>query len=31
VKLTPKALAMLQYFVTHPGQVVTKEELFQAV
>jgi ATP-dependent Clp protease ATP-binding subunit ClpA len=22
---------MLQYFVTHPGQVVTKEELFQAV
>jgi DNA-binding winged helix-turn-helix (wHTH) protein len=31
VKLTPKALAVLRVLVTRAGQVVTKEELFQAV
>ena len=31
VKLTPKALALLQTLVTRSGQVVTKDELFQAV
>ncbi|MGH9425001.1 MAG: winged helix-turn-helix domain-containing protein, partial [Terriglobia bacterium] len=28
VKLTPKALAALSYFVAHPGQLVTKDDLF---
>jgi TolB-like protein/Flp pilus assembly protein TadD len=31
VKLTPKAFATLSYFVAHPGQLVTKEDLFAAV
>jgi TolB-like protein/DNA-binding winged helix-turn-helix (wHTH) protein/Flp pilus assembly protein TadD len=31
VKLTPKALAVLCLLVTRPGQVVTKDELFQTV
>jgi DNA-binding winged helix-turn-helix (wHTH) protein len=31
VRLTPKALAVLHVFVTRPGQVVTKDEFFQAV
>jgi len=31
VKLTPKSLAVLCYLVDREGQVVTKEELFQAV
>ena len=31
VKLTPKALALLRFFLTQPGQVVTKEELFRTV
>src|SRR5215470_3195248 len=29
--LTPKAFAVLRYLVEHPGQLVTKEEIFQAV
>ena len=31
VRLTGKAFAVLRYFVEHPGQLVTKDELFQAV
>jgi predicted ATPase/DNA-binding winged helix-turn-helix (wHTH) protein len=31
LKLTAKALAVLRYLVAHPGQVVTKAELFAAV
>ena len=31
VKVTPKAAALLRYLVGRAGQVVTKEELFQAV
>ena len=31
VKLTPKALAVLRVLVARAGQVVTKDELFQAV
>jgi DNA-binding winged helix-turn-helix (wHTH) protein len=31
VKLTPKALAVLRVLVARPGQVVTKDELFQTV
>src|SRR5262245_49981905 len=31
VKLTPKALAVLCALLTHAGQIVTKEELFQTV
>ena|SRR5712691_4317757 len=31
VKLTPKALAALHLFIMRPGQVVTKDELFQTV
>jgi DNA-binding winged helix-turn-helix (wHTH) protein len=31
VKLAPKAFAVLCYFVEHPGQLVTKDDLFQAV
>src|SRR5262245_18832930 len=30
-KLTPKAVAVLQYLVDHAGQLVTKETLLQAV
>ena len=31
VKVVPKALAVLRVLITRPGQVVTKEELFQVV
>jgi adenylate cyclase len=31
VKLTGKAFAVLRYFVDHPGQLVTKDDLFAAV
>src|SRR6266540_1687591 len=31
VKLTPKTMAVLCVFLTRPGQVVTKEDLFQTV
>ncbi|MBI3801478.1 MAG: AAA family ATPase [Deltaproteobacteria bacterium] len=31
VKLTPKALAVLRVLASRPGQVVTKDDLFQAV
>ncbi|HEV8712695.1 MAG TPA: winged helix-turn-helix domain-containing protein [Candidatus Binatia bacterium] len=31
LKLTPKAFAVLHYLVTHPGRLVTKDELFTAV
>src|SRR3712207_2970008 len=31
VRLTPKAAAVLRYVVEHSGQVVTKDDLFQAV
>lgn len=31
VRLTPKAAALLATLVTHPGQLVAKEELFAAV
>jgi DNA-binding winged helix-turn-helix (wHTH) protein/predicted ATPase len=31
VKVTGKALGVLHYFVAHPGHLVSKEELFQAV
>ncbi len=31
VKLTGKAFAVLRYLVEHPGQLVTKDELFSAV
>ena len=30
VKLTGKAFAVLSYFVAHPGQLVTKDDLFAA-
>src|SRR5262249_21622946 len=31
LRISPKALAMLHYLVERPGQLATKEELFQAV
>jgi DNA-binding winged helix-turn-helix (wHTH) protein len=31
ISLTPKAFAVLQYLVEHPGRLVTKEELLDAV
>ena len=31
LRVSPKALAVLYYLVGHPGQLVTKEELFAAV
>ncbi len=31
VKLTPKALAVLRLFLTRPGEVVTKDDLFETV
>jgi DNA-binding winged helix-turn-helix (wHTH) protein len=31
VRLTPKALAVLRVLVTRPGQVATKDEIFQTV
>jgi TolB-like protein/Tfp pilus assembly protein PilF len=31
IKLTPKALALLSYLAEHPGELVTKDELFAAV
>jgi DNA-binding winged helix-turn-helix (wHTH) protein/predicted ATPase len=31
IKLRPKAFAVLDYVLTHPGQLVTKEELLDAV
>ena len=31
VKLPPKAFGVLHYLAEHPGQLVTKAELFQAV
>jgi DNA-binding winged helix-turn-helix (wHTH) protein len=31
IKLSPKAFAVLNHLVTHPGQLVTKEELLNAV
>jgi DNA-binding winged helix-turn-helix (wHTH) protein/predicted ATPase len=31
IKLRPKAFAVLNYLLAHPGQLVTKEELLQAV
>jgi DNA-binding winged helix-turn-helix (wHTH) protein/predicted ATPase len=31
IKLRPKAFAVLNHLVTHPGQLVTKEELLNAV
>src|SRR5262245_13899449 len=31
VALTPKAFAVLRYLVEHPGRLVTKEELFDAI
>jgi predicted ATPase/DNA-binding winged helix-turn-helix (wHTH) protein len=31
VRLTPKSLAVLCYLARHPGQVVSKDELFRAV
>src|SRR5712692_1678116 len=31
IKLTPKAFAVLRYLVEHPGRLVTKDELFEAV
>jgi len=31
IKLTPKAFAVLHYLVSHPGCLVTKDELFTAV
>ena len=30
VKVTGKAFAVLRYFVEHPGQLVTKDDLFRA-
>ena len=30
VRLTPKAFAVLSYFVAHPGQLATKDDLFAA-
>ncbi len=31
VKLSPKALSVLDYLVARPGQLVSKDELFEAV
>jgi DNA-binding winged helix-turn-helix (wHTH) protein len=31
IKVTPKAFAVLQYLVEHPGRIVTKDELFTSV
>jgi adenylate cyclase len=31
VQLTPKAFTALRYFVDHPGQLLTKDDLFAAV
>ncbi len=31
VKVTPKAFTALRYFLDHPGQLVTKDDLFAAV
>ena len=31
IKLRPKAFAVLGYLLGHPGQLVTKEELLEAV
>ncbi len=31
VELTPKAFGVLRYLVEHPGQLVTQEELLQAL
>lgn len=31
VRLTGKAFAVLRYLVTHAGELVTKDDLFQAV
>ncbi|MGE0820715.1 MAG: tetratricopeptide repeat protein [Candidatus Binatia bacterium] len=31
VKVTPKAFTALRYFIAHPGQLVTKDDLFAAV
>ena len=31
ILLRPRTLAMLQYFVTHPGQLVNKTELLEHV
>ncbi|MGB8140903.1 MAG: transcriptional regulator [Pseudolabrys sp.] len=31
VRLTPKALELLSFLAGHPGQVITKDELFAAV
>ena len=31
MKLTPKAFVALRYFVAHPGQLVTKDDLFAVV
>ena len=31
LRLRRKSFAVLRYLVTHPGQVVTREELFEAV
>lgn len=31
INLGPKAFAVLSYLITHPGRLVTKEELLQAV
>ena len=31
VRLRPKSLAVLRYLVAHPGRVVTKDELLEAV
>jgi DNA-binding winged helix-turn-helix (wHTH) protein len=31
VRMTPKAFTALRYFVNHPGQLVTKDDLFAAV
>lgn len=31
IKLRPKAFAVLEYLVSHPGQLVTKDELLNAV
>ena len=31
IKLTPKAFAVLRYLTEHPGRVITKAEILQAV
>src|SRR6266545_2127751 len=31
IKLTPKAFAVWRYLVEHPGRIVTKDEIFEAV